>query len=100
MESAAADRRPASIGGPARRLSFIGGTSAVFVVAALIIGYSSLFTVYPPQQALVLRLGSPLPPITVPGLHVKAPFIDSVVYIDKRILDLEAPSQEVIASDQ
>ena len=69
-------------------------------VAALIIGYSSLFTVYQTQQALVLRLGSPLPPITVPGLNVKAPFIDSVVYIDKRILDLEAPSQEVIASDQ
>src|SRR5262245_9726588 len=35
-----------------------------------------------------------------PGLNVKAPFIDSVVYFDKRILDLEAPSQEVIASDQ
>src|SRR6267142_1404587 len=29
-----------------------------------------------------------------------APFIDSVISIDKRILDLENPSQEVIASDQ
>ena len=28
------------------------------------------------------------------------PFIDNVIYIDKRILDLEAPAQEVIASDQ
>jgi membrane protease subunit HflC len=35
-----------------------------------------------------------------PGLHVKVPFIDSVIDIDKRILDLEAPAQEVIASDQ
>ncbi|MGB9297272.1 MAG: protease modulator HflC, partial [Pseudolabrys sp.] len=82
------------------RLNFLGGIVAVFLVAALIVGYSSLFTVYQTQQALVLRLGSPLPPITEPGLHVKAPFIDSVVYIDKRILDLEAPPQEVIASDQ
>src|SRR5262245_29691504 len=82
------------------RLNFLGGIIAVLLVAALIIAYSSLFTVNQTQQALVLRLGSPLPPITEPGLHVKAPFIDSVVYIDKRILDLEAPSQEVIASDQ
>ena len=82
------------------RLNFIGGIVAVFAVAALIVGYSSLFTVSQTQQALVLRLGQPRPPITEPGLHVKAPFIDSVVYIDKRILDLEAPPQEVIASDQ
>jgi modulator of FtsH protease HflC len=82
------------------RLNVIGGVIIVFVFAALILAYSSLFTLYPTQQALVLRLGKPLAPVTDPGLHVKAPFIDTVVYIDKRILDLEAPSQEVIASDQ
>jgi membrane protease subunit HflC len=48
----------------------------------------------------VLRLGEPQAPVTEPGLHLKAPFIDTVIYIDKRILDLEAPAQEVIASDQ
>jgi membrane protease subunit HflC len=82
------------------RLNFFGGVIAVLAVAALIVGYSSLFTIYQTQQALVLRLGQPRPPITEPGLHVKAPFIDTVVYIDRRILDLEAPPQEVIASDQ
>jgi membrane protease subunit HflC len=82
------------------KLNFIGGVIAVLAVALLIIGYSSLFTIYQTQQALVLRLGNPQAPITEPGLHVKAPFIDTVVYIDKRILDLEAPAQEVIASDQ
>jgi len=82
------------------RTNFVGGILAVVVVAALIVGYSSLFTVYQTQQALVIRLGEPRPPVPDPGLHVKAPFIDSVVYIDKRILDLEAPPQEVIASDQ
>jgi len=82
------------------RLNFIGGLGVVIAVAILIVAYSSLFTVYQTQQALVLRLGNPLPPITEPGLHDKAPFIDSVVYIDKRILDLDAPAQEVIASDQ
>lgn len=82
------------------RSNFIGGIVAVIVAAALIVGYSSLFTVYQTQQALVIRLGQPVRVVNEPGLNVKAPFIDSVVYIDKRILDLEAPPQEVIASDQ
>jgi membrane protease subunit HflC len=82
------------------RLNFIGGVVAILVLAALIIVYSSLYTIYQTQQVLVLRLGNPQAPVTEPGLHIKAPFIDTVVYIDKRILDLEAPAQEVIASDQ
>ncbi len=82
------------------RLNYIGGVIVVLLVAALIVAYSALFTVYQTQQALVLRLGNPQAPITTPGLHWKAPFIDTVVYIDRRILDLEAPAQEVIASDQ
>ncbi len=82
------------------RLNVLGGVTVVLVIAAMIVAYSALFTIYPTQQALVLRLGKPQPPITQPGLHAKAPFIDTVVYIDKRILDLEAPAQEVIASDQ
>src|SRR5258708_229340 len=82
------------------RLNFVGGIIAVLGVAALTVGYSSLFTVFQTQQALVIRLGQPVRVVSEPGLNLKAPFIDSVVYVDKRILDLEAPPQEVIASDQ
>ncbi len=82
------------------RFNLTGGVLAVIAAALLILGYGALFTVYQTRQALVLRLGQAQAPITTPGLHVKMPLIDSVVYIDKRILDLEAPSQEVIASDQ
>jgi len=78
----------------------VGGVIAVLAFAALIVVYSSLFTVYQTQQALVVRLGQPVRVVGEPGLHVKVPFIDSVIDIDKRILDLEAPAQEVIASDQ
>jgi modulator of FtsH protease HflC len=70
----------------------------LFVVA--IVAYSSLFTVQQTEQALVVRFGKPVDIATEPGLHFKAPFIDTVIPIDKRILDLENPSQEVIASDQ
>src|SRR5262249_2402909 len=97
---ATANPWPIADGGAAMRLNFLGGILAVLVVAALIVAYSSLFTVYQTQQALVIRLGQPVRGVNDPGLNVKAPFIDSVVYIDKRILDLEAPPQEVIASDQ
>ena len=83
------------------RLGLTGGILAVIALAAVILGYSGLFTVYQTQQALVVRLGQPVgAPITEPGLHLKVPLIDSVIYIDKRILDLESPAQEVIASDQ
>jgi len=82
------------------RLNFVGGVIAVLVFAVLIVAYSSLFTVYQTQQALVVRLGQVVRVVSEPGLNVKAPFIDSVIAIDKRILDLEAPAQEVIASDQ
>ena len=82
------------------KLNFIGGVAGILLIAALIVGYSSLFTVYQTQQALVVRLGKVVRVVDEPGLNVKLPFIDNVIDIDKRILDLEASAQEVIASDQ
>jgi membrane protease subunit HflC len=82
------------------KLGIAGGVIAVLAVIAIIIGYGALFTVYQTRQAIVVRLGQPVRVITNPGLNFKWPLIDSVILIDKRILDLETPSQEVIASDQ
>ncbi len=73
----------------------IAALIALFVV--IIIGYSCVFTVSQTEQVLVVRLGEPVRVVTEPGLNFKAPFIDTVISIDKRILDLENPSQEVIA---
>jgi membrane protease subunit HflC len=79
----------------------ITGIIALFVLfVVLIVGYSSVFAVAQTEQVLLVRLGEPVRVITEPGLNFKAPFIDTVISIDKRILDLENPSQEVIASDQ
>jgi membrane protease subunit HflC len=72
----------------------------LLLLLVVIVGYGSVFTVDQTEQALVVRLGKPVSVVTDPGLHFKAPFIDTVIDIDKRILDLENPSQEVIASDQ
>jgi len=80
--------------------SSLGLVLAVIVAVLAIILYSSLFAVYQTQQALVLRFGEPVRIIEEPGLNAKIPLVDSVILIDKRILDLENPSQEVIAADQ
>jgi len=82
------------------RMNLAGGAAAVILIIAVIIGYSTFFTVDQTSQALVVRLGKPVRVITQPGLNVKVPFIDSVIYIDKRILAIEAPAQEVIAASQ
>ncbi|WP_127089579.1 protease modulator HflC [Aquabacter cavernae] len=80
--------------------SFLGGIAVVVLILVAVGLYSSAFIVNQTQQALVLRFGNPQAPVTTPGLHWKLPFIDNVVYVDNRILDLENPQQEVIASDQ
>jgi membrane protease subunit HflC len=82
------------------KLGIAGGVLLVLAVIAAIVGYSALFTVYQTRLALVVRLGQPVRVVTEPGLNFKIPLIDSVIYVDKRILDLENPAQEVIASDQ
>jgi modulator of FtsH protease HflC len=81
------------------KLGIAGGVLAVLAVIAAIVGYSSLFTVYQTRLALVVRLGQPVRVVTEPGLNFKIPLIDTVINIDKRILDIESPAQEVIASD-
>jgi len=82
------------------KLGIAGGVIAILAVIAAIIGYSAMFTVYQTRLALVVRLGQPIRVVTEPGLNFKIPLIDSVIYVDKRILDLENAAQEVIASDQ
>ncbi|QIO32208.1 protease modulator HflC [Bradyrhizobium sp. 1(2017)] len=76
-----------------------GFVTLLGLLLVLIVGYMSLFTVQQTEQTIVLRFGEPVDVITDPGLHFKAPW-NSVINIDKRILDLENPSQEAIASDQ
>jgi membrane protease subunit HflC len=82
------------------RGGLVGVAIAILLLLAIIVGYSTFFTVYQTRQALVVRLGQPVRVITEPGLNAKIPFIDSVIYIDKRILNIETPAQEVIASSQ
>ncbi len=72
--------------------------SAIAILAAVI--YFSVFIIKEVNQAIVLQFGDPKRIIIEPGLNFKIPFIQNVVYLDKRILNLDTPPEEVIASDQ
>lgn len=81
------------------RNGITGGVFLIVAFVAAIVAYMSLYTVKQTQQVLPVRFGEPLQPVAEPGLHVKYPW-DTIIAFDRRILDLEAPPQELIASDQ
>ena len=70
----------------------------IIIIGALV--FFSIFIVKEINQAIVLQFGDPKRIITTPGIQVKIPFIQNVVYLDRRILSLDPPPEEVIASDQ
>lgn len=72
----------------------------VVIVAIGVIASGSLFIVEQTQQAIVLRLGKPQKTIQEPGLNVKIPFIEEVLFYEKRVLDLDPPTERVILADQ
>ncbi|HEX4768217.1 MAG TPA: protease modulator HflC [Lichenihabitans sp.] len=69
------------------------------VVVLLFILSTAVYTVNQTEQALVLYFGEPVGVVTDAGLHFKEPLVESIVYLDNRILDLETPQQEVLVSD-
>ena len=73
---------------------------AIAVVVILMLALSCFYTVKQTEQALLLQFNAPREIVTEPGLHTKIPWAQSVVYIDKRLLNLDAPSEEVIAQDK
>ena len=72
----------------------------VVAVAAFFVLSSALFTVHQTQQALILQFGNPVRVVTEPGLHIKVPFVQQVEYFDRRVLDFDGGSVELVLGDQ
>ena len=70
----------------------------IIVIAATI--FFSIFIVKEVNQAIVLQFGDPKRILLKPGLNFKIPFIQDAVFLDSRLLNLDTPPEEVIASDQ
>ncbi|MFM2129846.1 MAG: hypothetical protein RL477_1392 [Pseudomonadota bacterium] len=79
-----------------RIATFLG----VVVVAFAVVGFSSIFIVHQTEQALVLQFGEPKRVVTEPGLKFKLPFLQNVVFYDRRVLDLDPAAEEMIAADK
>jgi membrane protease subunit HflC len=76
--------------------------SAILIAlgALAVLGFQSVFVVQQMEQALVTQFGEPVRVIKEPGLALKAPLIQNVIFMDRRILELDANPEEVIASDR
>ena len=70
------------------------------LAAAILTAASALFTVHQTQQVLITQFGKPIRMIQEPGLNVRIPLIESVIPFDRRLLDFDAPGEEVILGDQ
>ena len=71
-----------------------------FIVVLGITAFQSIFIVQEINQAIVLQFGDPKKIVNKSGLNFKLPFIQNVAYLDKRVLNLDNPPEEVIAADQ
>ena len=82
----------------------MSGKQIIFAILAgviFLLTINTFFSVHETKQAIVLQFGRPVGvPITDAGLKIKVPFIQNVHYMDRRVLDLDSPAEEVIASDQ
>jgi membrane protease subunit HflC len=91
---------------------FRGATAWAISAAALALIALSFFVVVPEtEQAVVLRMQQPLVTIngyqrgeqfgrTGAGVIFRIPFVDQVIRIDKRVLDIELENQPVLSTDQ
>ena len=66
----------------------------------LITLFNSLYIVNQTEQALITQFGEIKRVVDTPGLKLKKPFIESVEFFDKRLLDFNAPPIEMITQDR
>ena len=72
----------------------------ILVTILFVTFLSTAYKVDQRQQVLIVQFGEPINVVKEPGLHFKIPFVQNLIYFDKRILDLRITDQELIANDQ
>ena len=75
---------------------------SILVALGLLLGVWNLATYRVPQwmQAIVVQLGEPVRTVQEPGFYFKIPFIQNVLYFDKRLLDYDASPRELLTKDK
>lgn len=84
---------------------------AIIAIALLIFVNSTIAIVPETRQAVVVRFGEPVGILnaykpnrdfgnTGAGIYGRVPFVDQIVWIDKRVLSVEMERQQVLSTDQ
>ena len=81
---------------PDRRWLWLAGAIALLVA----VWNLAVFTVPQWMQAMVVQLGEPVRVVQEPGLYWKIPFIQQVTYFDRRLLDYDAASKDILTIDK
>ncbi|HTW35225.1 MAG TPA: protease modulator HflC [Rhizomicrobium sp.] len=76
---------------------WLAGATAAIVLTVL---YMSFYTIYPTEQAILLQWGGPRAVETEPGLHVKIPWVQTVAFIDNRLLNVDVQAEEIETQDK
>jgi len=76
------------------------GLIGFLIVVGIVVAYGSIFIVNQTEQALVLQFGEPKRVIRDPGLKFKFPFVQNIVFFDRRLLDYAPPAEEIVAADK
>ena len=80
--------------------------SIIVATVALVGLLMSIYVVPEEEQAVVIRTGEPIGTVNTPdgetnaGIYLRMPFVDRVVRIEKRLLNLEMNDEEVLSADQ
>jgi protease FtsH subunit HflC len=78
----------------------IGAFGIIVVLVVIVVVSSAVYTVDQTKQAIVIQMGKPVGEIFGPGLHLKIPFVQQVVFFERRILLYDAPPAEILTKDK
>jgi membrane protease subunit HflC len=81
-------------------MSRFGMILLVILGLTLFVAANAFFIVHQTEQVLVLQFGRPVTVYRMPGLKFKLPFMQNVVFFDKRLLNFGAEPQEIITADK
>jgi membrane protease subunit HflC len=82
------------------RIRIATSISVVLLIIGAIVASQTLFFVDETKQAIILQFGDPIKTIQTPGLNTKTPFLQNIIYFEKRVLSSDAPPQEYLTSDK
>jgi membrane protease subunit HflC len=75
-------------------------TGLILLLALLVVGSFSIFTVSETQKAILFRLGEIVRTDFSPGLHFKVPFVNNIRTFEARLMTLDIETERYLTSEK